>query len=72
MNQIVKTPEPPYYAVVFTSICTDTDEGYSETAEKMMALVADQPGFLGAESVREHSGLGVTVSYWKDEKSIRK
>ena len=72
MNQIVKTPAPPYYAVVFTSIRTDTDDGYPETAEKMMALASEQPGFLGVESVRKQNGLGVTVSYWRDEESIRK
>ena len=25
---------------------------------------------LGVESVREQGGLGITVSYWKDKKSI--
>ena len=71
MNQIANTPPPPYYAVIFTSVRTGTDEGYAEMAEKMMALAFQQPGFLGAESVREESGLGITVSYWKDKKSIR-
>ena len=71
MNQIAKTPEPPYYAVVFTSVRTATDDGYRETAEKMMALASEQPGFLGIESVREEGELGITVSYWQDKKSIR-
>ena len=30
-----------------------------------------QPGYLGVESVRDGSALGITVSYWKDEPSIR-
>ena len=72
MKQIAKTPQPPYYAVVFTSIRTGIDEGYTDTAENMLALASEQPGFLGVESVREQSGLGITVSYWKDEESIRK
>ena len=72
MNQIAKTPKPPYYAVVFTSLRSGTDEGYADTAEKMMALAAEQPGFLGVESVRDQSGLGITLSYWKDEESIAK
>ena len=72
MNQIAKTPKPPYYAVIFTSVRTGTDEGYADTAEEMMALASEQPGFLGVESVREQSGLGITVSFWKDEESIRK
>ena len=72
MNQIAKTPEPPYYAVVFTSVRTGTDEGYTDTAEKMMALASEQDGFIGVESVREQSGLGITVSYWRDEASIHR
>jgi len=70
MNQIAKTPDPPYYAVIFTSVRTTIDEGYVETAEKMVALASEQPGFLGVESVREEGGLGITVSYWKDKDSI--
>ena len=61
MNQIAKTPDPPYYAVIFTSVRTTIDEGYVETAEKMVALASEQPGFLGVESVREEGGLGITV-----------
>ena len=72
MNQIANTPEPPYYAVVFTSVRTEVDEGYADTAEKMIALASKQPGFLGVESVKQEGGLGVTVSYWKDTESIRK
>ena len=72
MNQIAKTPDPPYYAVVFTSVRTEIDEGYADTAEKMMALASNQPGFLGVESVREEGTLGITVSYWKDTESISK
>jgi heme-degrading monooxygenase HmoA len=70
MNQIADTPEPPYYAVVFTSIRTAADEGYNDTAVKMVSLAFGQPGFLGVESVRDQDGLGITVSYWKDKKSI--
>ncbi|MDX2499408.1 MAG: antibiotic biosynthesis monooxygenase, partial [Deltaproteobacteria bacterium] len=70
MNQIANTPEPPYYAVIFTSVRSATDEGYADTAAKMVALASGQPGFLGVESVREQGGPGITVSYWKDKKSI--
>ena len=71
MNHIADTPTPPYYAVVFTSVRTGTDEGYAAAAEKMMGLASEQPGFLGVESVREEGGAGMTVSYWKDKKAIR-
>ena len=38
-------------------------------SERMMALVAEQPGFLGVESARD--SMGITVSYWQDLTSIR-
>jgi heme-degrading monooxygenase HmoA len=33
----------------------------------MCELAAEQAGYLGVESARGASGLGVTVSYWRDE-----
>lgn len=69
MSTIANTPNPPYYAVIFTSIRTEGDNGYHEMAQKMVELAANQPGFLGAESARE--GIGITVSYWSDIESIQ-
>jgi heme-degrading monooxygenase HmoA len=66
---IAKTPEPPYYAVIFSSLRTDVEEGYHKTAERMLELAAKQPGYLGVESVRD--GLGITVSYWESLEAIR-
>jgi len=66
---IAKTPAPPYYAVIFTSIRTDIDEGYGLTADAMVALAEKQPGFLGVESAR--NDVGITVSYWVDLDSIK-
>jgi heme-degrading monooxygenase HmoA len=68
MDKAAKTPEPPYYAVIFTSLRTDIDNDYSAMAEKMVTSAIDQTGFLGMESVRE--GLGITISYWKTEEDI--
>jgi len=68
MSEIAVTPEPPYYAVIFTSVRAPGGEDYAPTAEKMMTLAAAQPGFLGAESAREE--VGITVSYWRDLESI--
>ena len=65
---IARTPEPPYYAVIFTSLRTDRDDGYGEAAERMVALAATMPGFLGVESARD--AVGITVSYWADLESI--
>ena len=65
------TPAPPYYAVVFSSLRNDEDaDGYAEAAERMMMLAAQQPGYLGAESVRDADGGGITVSYWRSENDI--
>ena len=68
-SKIAATPEPPYYAVIFTSLRTAVVEGYGETATRMLELAADQPGFLGAESAREE--IGITVSYWESLEAIR-
>src|SRR4051812_25874337 len=63
------TPEPPYYAVIFTSVRTDEDHAdYQDASARMNELAAQQPGFLGVESARE--GIGITVSYWRDLESI--
>ncbi len=70
MSLIAKTPKPPYYAVIFTSLREEQDDGYSLMAEQMVALAAQQPGFLGIESAREE--VGITVSYWRDLSSIKK
>ena len=37
----------------------------------MVNLAQKQPGYLGVESVREESGMGITSVYWKDKESIR-
>ena len=67
---IAKTPKPPYYAVIFTTIRTDIDEGYLKTAERMEEIAKLQKGYLGIESVR--SDIGITVSYWDSLEAIKK
>jgi len=69
MTRTAQTPKPPYYAVVFTSLRTDGDNGYGAMAERMLELAAQQEGFLGVESAREE--LGITVSYWDSLEAIR-
>jgi len=66
---IAKTPQPPYYAVIFTSLRTDGELGYASMSDKMVSLAKQQKGFLGIESARED--LGITVSYWDSLGSIR-
>lgn len=60
-----------YYAAIFTN--QRSEEGgdlYPVMSEKMVELAAQQPGFLGMESVRADDGLGITVSYWETRKAI--
>jgi heme-degrading monooxygenase HmoA len=64
------TPSPPYYAVIFTSKRTDGDHGYGAMAKAMADMAAQQPGYLGHESARD-DGVGITVSYWRDEASLK-
>lgn len=66
---LANTPQPPYYAVIFTSIRTEGDQGYADMADRMVALAAQQPGFLGVESAR--NDVGITVSYWRDLEAIK-
>ncbi|WP_439878014.1 antibiotic biosynthesis monooxygenase family protein [Pseudomonas prosekii] len=67
---IAETPSPHNYAVIFTSLRTDGDQGYAEAAERMVELAREQPGFLGIESARGEDGMGITVSYWTSEAAI--
>ena len=59
-----------YYAVIFTSTRTEIEEGYAETAIKMLELAKVQPGFMGVESARNE--IGITVSYWESLEAIQK
>ncbi len=70
MSGIVKTPEPPYFAVIFSSQRTEEDKRYGIMADKMVELASKQEGFLGVESARD-DGLGITVSYWDSLESIK-
>ena len=67
-DSIADTPEPPYYAVIFTSLRTPGDNGYGVMVGRMLKMAAEQPGYLGVESAREN--LGITVSYWRSLEDI--
>jgi Uncharacterized enzyme involved in biosynthesis of extracellular polysaccharides len=64
-----QTPQLPYFAVIFTSIRTDGDNDYGETAKQMLELASEQPGFLGFESARQE--IGISVSYWASQEAIK-
>lgn len=62
--------EPPYYAVIFSSVRTGKDpDGYIATAERMLELASGMEGYLGVETLGA-GGDGITVSYWRDEAAI--
>ncbi|KAL7568101.1 hypothetical protein ACA910_019499 [Epithemia clementina (nom. ined.)] len=67
---IAHTPSPPYFAVIFTSVRTEVEEGYTAMADRMLKLAAEQEGFVGVESAR--NDVGITISYWRDLESIQK
>ena len=59
-----------HYAVIFTSLQSEVNKDYEEMAELIISLAKKQHGFLGVESARSN-GIGITVSYWETEESIR-
>ena len=69
-SRFAKTPQPPYWAVIFSNQRCDGNAGYADMATRMVELAAQQPGFLGVESTRDAEGFGITVSYWASEADI--
>ncbi len=68
MTAPARTPPPPYYAVIFTSVRAEGDDDYGEAARRMLELASLQPGFLGFESARQD--IGISVSYWENLDAI--
>jgi heme-degrading monooxygenase HmoA len=61
-------PPPGAIAVIFLSGRSASDpEGYGEAADAMAEAAARMPGYLGIESVRDADGVGITISWWRDE-----
>lgn len=58
----------PYVAVIFASRRSADLDGYAEMLAQMNELVAQQPGYLGVESVVDGQ-RAITISYWRDEES---
>lgn len=65
-------PKTPCYAVIFASRRTEGDKGYAEAAAEMVRLAEAEPGFLGAQSVRDADGEGITVSWWASLEDIER
>lgn len=69
MSCIAATPAPPYYAVIFTSLRSDDLTGYVAMSAHLTALAAQQPGYLGMESL-DDAHTSITVSYWQSLDAI--
>ena len=64
-------PDPPYWAVIFSSQRTDADQaGYEAMSARMKELVQRQPGFLGFDTARGADGFGITVAYFESLEAI--
>jgi heme-degrading monooxygenase HmoA len=71
MAYISKTPTPPYYAVVFTSINADVDHTeHNEMYARLVQRAATYEAYLGIEGARNSDGTGVAALYFKDLASI--
>ena len=51
---------------IFRSLRTDhSEETYGEWSDRMDELVVTMPGYIGHTSVRDATGRGVTISYFR-------
>ncbi len=71
MSFFANTPEPPYYAVITSSVKEDEDTEYTRMFDEMNALAQNAQGYLGMENVRGEDGFGITVSFWNSMDAIR-
>lgn len=58
-------------AVVFISQRTSVDDNYGEINDQLEKLAEGLPGFIKVNSVREASGYGISISYWKSMEDAR-
>lgn len=68
MPEIAKTPKPPYYAVIFTTVKSDNQDGYAEMNTRMFELAQQQKGYLGIESAKGE--IGISITYWETLEDI--
>lgn len=72
---LLRTPEPPYVAVISTNIHNGNDiEGYDQHMAVVVDIARSLPGFLGLESsaskLDDGRTLKVGVIYWQDMQSL--
>jgi len=47
------------------------DEGYAKMNDELFAEAQTFEGFIGAESLRDTNGFGISVLYWHNLEGIR-
>lgn len=67
---MVQTPEPPYYVVVFTSSLNEVDEEYYSMDEFLVEEIKKIDGYYGIDNVRNVDGKGIATIYFKDLEAL--
>ena len=60
----------PYYAVIFTSVKTETLAGYEAMNDKIYDEVEKNEGYLGFENGTLDNDAGIHISYWDSMEAI--
>lgn len=58
------------YANIFSYLPSDDLKGYAELDEETLQLVADVPGYVGYESVKNSVGRSIFISYWQSLEAV--
>lgn len=62
------TPPSGAIAVIFLSGRSEVDaQGYGAAADAMEKGASRMDGYLGIDSTRGADGVGITISWWRDE-----
>ena len=70
-SRFFNAPEPPYYAVIFSSLLSGEDaDGYDAMHDHIYEIAITQPGYLGLETTRDEEGFGITVVYYDSAQAI--
>ncbi|MCC6373122.1 MAG: antibiotic biosynthesis monooxygenase [Bacteroidia bacterium] len=69
MRFVKPLPGSGFYAVIFSSTKNEDLEGYAQMDEETMNLAAQQPGYLGYESVST-GNKSIFISYWESKTAI--
>jgi heme-degrading monooxygenase HmoA len=61
-------PPPGAIAVIFLSGRNAADpDGYDAAADAMVEAASRMDGYLGIDTMRGEDGIGITISWWRDD-----